>query len=185
MFNVEDVKRLVDCASRALKAENRYLEGCFKARGWLDSEAGPGICENVNERYHQYVIWRELIRSFPWRARTERGRYDLAFYDGAESEPIAYAEIKGWWSDSGEPELPGIMQDMKGKLGIAPVPGVMLILTRHLAEDAEENFRWLAGKLGVDRGVLVTKSFPVSPGPGDEGDWEFAVIGIPVTPAAS
>ncbi|HMD70859.1 MAG TPA: hypothetical protein VKF41_05920 [Bryobacteraceae bacterium] len=185
MFNFEDVKRLVDCACRALKAENRYLEGCFKERGWLVTENGAGICDNPNERYYQFVIWRELMNSFSWRSRTERDGYDLAFYEGAKSEPIAYAEIKCWWSWNGKSEVRGIRRDLTGKLGIAEHPGVMLILTCHLAEDAKENFDWLAEKLDVDRSAMVTKSFPVSSGPGDEDDWEFAVVGIPVKPAAS
>jgi hypothetical protein len=35
-----------------------------------------------------------------------------------------------------------------------------------------------------DKGLVerVTASFPVSPGPGDEGDWEFAIIGFLLPP---
>jgi hypothetical protein len=69
-------------------------------------------------------------------------------------------------------------------LGIAPVPGVMVILTCHGTEDAEDNFCWLADKLGIRRMDMVTASFPVSPGPDDESDWEFAVIGFLVMPSA-
>jgi hypothetical protein len=182
MFGNEDVKRLVECASRALENENRYLEGCFKACHWSSCENGPGICDNLNERYYQFVIWRELMLKFPWRSRTERQGYDIAFYD-PKGELAACAEIKGWWSDSGETELPGIKRDLKGKLEIAPVPGVMVILTCHLAEDAEENLCWLADELKMSRSELVTASFPVSAGSGDDGDWEFATIGLLVTPS--
>jgi hypothetical protein len=64
MFGNEDVKLLVESARRALESENRYLESCFKTRHW-STENGPGICDNLNERYFQFVIWRELILSFP------------------------------------------------------------------------------------------------------------------------
>jgi hypothetical protein len=101
MFANEDVKRLVECASRALENENRYLESCFKERHWRTTENGPGICDNLNERYYQFVIWRELMKSFPWRPKTERKDYDIAFYDDAKSKLVACAEIKGWWSWSG------------------------------------------------------------------------------------
>lgn len=184
MFGIEDVKTLVECATSALEEEDRYIANCFKARNWRIGESGPGICDNLNERYYQFVIWRELMKSFPWRPRTERGDYDLAFYDNESGERVAYAEIKGWWSDSGEQELHGIKRDIKGKLGIADAPGVMLILTSQLAGDAEENFCWLAHKLELSRSDLVTKAFPVSAGPTDEGDWEFAIIAFLVTPSA-
>jgi hypothetical protein len=120
--------------------------------------------------------------NFPWRSKTERQDYDLAFYD-AKGELAACAEIKGWWSDSGETELPGIKRDLKGKLEIAPVPGVMVILSCHLAADAEDNFCWLADKLKMSRSDLVTASFPVAARSGDDGHWEFATIGFMATPS--
>lgn len=184
MFGNEEVKRLVECAWRALRRENDYIEDCFKKCDWRKTENGPGICDNLNERYYQFVIWRELMSSFPWRPRTEKLDYDLAFYDDAKNEFVGCAEVKGWWSESGELELQGIRRDLRGKLGIAPKPGVMLILTCHETEDSEGNLDWLADKLGVRRSDMVTRSFPVSPGLGDESAWEFAVIGFLVTPSA-
>jgi hypothetical protein len=41
-------------------------ESCFKTRHW-SAENGPGICDNLSECYVQFVIWRELMLSFPWR----------------------------------------------------------------------------------------------------------------------
>jgi len=38
MFGNEDVKRLVECTSRALENENRYIESCFKERHWKSAE---------------------------------------------------------------------------------------------------------------------------------------------------
>lgn len=183
-FGSEDVRLLVECARRALKSENRYIESCFNARHWKNTENGPGICDNLNERYYQFIIWRELMRSFRWRPMTERQDYDLAFYDDAKGTFVGCAEVKGWWSESGETEIRGIKRDLRGKLGIAPAPGVMLILTCHENEDAKENLDWLADKLGVRRSDMVTRSFPVSPGLGDKSAWEFAVIGFLVTPSA-
>lgn len=185
MFGNEDLKRLVECASRALEAEDRYLVSCFEARHWRNWRSRPdGIRDNINERYYQFVIWRELMFSFPWRPRTERQGYDLAFYDDETDKPVAFAEIKGWWSVAGEDELPGIKRDMTDKLGVLEIPGVMLILTSHRVEDAEENHRWLARELGVSRNDMVTASFRTSPWPGDESDTELAVIGFLATPKA-
>jgi hypothetical protein len=185
MFGNDDMKLLVEAASRALESENRYIESCFKTRHWKCGENGPGICDNLNERYYQFIIWRGLMSSsFPWHARTERQDYDLAFYDDAKDDLVGCAEVKGWWSESGETEVQGIKRDLKGKLGIAAVPGVMLILTSHPPNIAEENFCWLASRLGVDRNDMVIDQFPVSPGQGDESAWEFAVIGLLVTPPA-
>jgi len=180
MFGKEDVKELIECAKRALEAEDRYLESCFDTRHWKGSERG--ICDNVNERYYQFVIWHGLMSSFRWRPKTERQGYDLAFYDDTKSKLVAYAEIKGWWSESGEAELQGIKRDLKGKLGIAPVPGVMLILTCQLTDLAKHNFDWLAEQLGVSRTDMETASFRVSTK--EDGDWEFAIIGFLVTPSA-
>ena len=105
-FGRWELKQLVACARQALERENRYLLNCFTERQWKPGENGPGICDNLNERYYQFIIWRESMRSFPLRSRTERQDYDLAFYDET-GELAAVAEIKGWWSDSGETELPG------------------------------------------------------------------------------
>lgn len=182
MFGKGDVKQVVDCAVRALESEERHLVSCFEARHWDSGDNGPGICCNLNERYYQFIIWRELMKSFPLRSKTERGDYDLAFYDDA-NKLQAYAEIKGRWSDSGKPELPGIKRDLKGKLGIASVPGVMLILTSHERAIAKGNFDWLADQLQVNRNDMVIRSFPVSPGQSNDDDWEFAVIGFLVTPS--
>ncbi len=182
MFGTDDMKQLVECAKRALEAEDRYLTGCFKTRNWRSRP--DGICDNMNERYYQFVIWRELMATFRWRPRTERRWHDLAFYDDRTDELVAFAEIKGWWSSNGEAELPGIRRDLKEKLGLWGVPGVMLLLTSHLVEDAEENLYWLAEQLGVEREDLLTASFRTSPWPGDDRDTEFAVIGLLAKPQA-
>jgi hypothetical protein len=179
MFGKEDVEQLVEFARCALEAEDRYLVGCFKARSW---RRGPyGIRTNTNERYYQFIIWRKLMCSSRWRPKTEREGYDLTFYDDETDKPVARAEIKGWWSRSGTEELAHIKHDMRDKLGILKIPGVMLILTGQAVEDAEKNLCWLANGLGVDRSEMVTASFRTSPWPGDDRDTEFAVIGILVT----
>ena len=58
MFGNEDLSALVECAERALKAEDRYLAGCANKHGWRPP---VGIDEVTNERFLQYVIWRALI----------------------------------------------------------------------------------------------------------------------------
>ena len=175
MFGNEDLKRLVECAGRALECEHRYLVHCASERHWRGRPIG--ICDNTNERYYQFVVWRALMASFPWRPRTERRGYDLAFYNDETNELVAFAEIKGWWGVSGEQELPGIRRDLE-KLGILRIPGVMLILTCHPKNQAEDNFRWLAEKLGVSRDDIVTHSFDTPSWPDDDHPTEFAVIGF-------
>jgi hypothetical protein len=69
MFGKDELKLLVQCASRALEAEDRHLRYCFEARGWKGNE--HGICENQIEKYYQFLIWSELMSSFPWQTRTE------------------------------------------------------------------------------------------------------------------
>jgi len=180
MFGKEDVKRLVECASRALEAEDRYLLSCFKSRHWRAGDNGIGVFDNLNERYYQFVIWRELMSSCSWRPRTERKGFDLAFYDDATNELVAVAEIKGWWSVKGEQELPGIKRDLE-KLGSLRLPGVMramLVLTSHPSGLLEENSRILADELRVSRRDMSTAFFH----PNGELGWQFAVVGFLVPP---
>jgi hypothetical protein len=54
VFGKDDMKLLVQCASRASETEDRYLADCFKARGWKGHE--HGICENQVECYYQFLI---------------------------------------------------------------------------------------------------------------------------------
>jgi hypothetical protein len=157
MFGKVDAKRLVECAGRALEAEDRYLANCFKARHWKGSE--HGICAWWNERYYQFVIWRELMSSFPWRPELEWNLHDLAFFDNETDTdvPVAVAEIKLWASQSGTSELPAIKADMNA-LGLLRIPGVMLIFTAQLSGEAEDNFCWLAERLAVSRAGAVLDS---------------------------
>jgi hypothetical protein len=173
MFGRDDVKLLVECAIRALEVEDRHLLSCFKERNWRRGEDGIGIFDNINERYYQFIIWRELMSSFPWRTKTERKGFDFSFYDDSTDKLEAVAEIKGWWSFKGEQELPGIKSDLE-KLRLLVCPGVMLILTSHPSELAKENLHNLAGDLGVSEGDMETRSFH----PNNEKGWEFAVIGF-------
>jgi hypothetical protein len=182
MFGTGDVEQLIECAARALEAEDRYLIECANARHWRGGAVG--IRDNINERYYQFVIWRALMRSFRWRPRTERQIYDLAFYDDETNKLVAVAEIKGWWSASGEEEIPRIRQDIEKKLRILRIPGVMLILTSQKKADAEANTHWLAGKLGVNAGSIIRRSFDTPPWPGDNHPTEFAILGFLVSPTA-
>jgi hypothetical protein len=85
VFGEDDMKPLVQCASRALATENRYLADCFKARGWKGREYG--ICENQVEKYYQFLIRSELMSSFPWRPRTEYDKWDLVFFETKRTSP--------------------------------------------------------------------------------------------------
>jgi len=138
-----------------------------------------GLRRNTNERYYQFVIWSELMCSFPWLAETERDLSDFVFYDEAH-KPKAYAEIKGWWSTSGEDEIRGIRHDMDVKLGGRLDGGVMLILTSHARDNAKENFESLATTLNPPGNRFIVRSFETSPFKGQPQ--EFAVIGFLVHP---
>jgi hypothetical protein len=176
MFGREDLKQLIDCAARALECEDHYLADCANARGWRNTRIG--ICDNINERYYQFVIWRALMSSFRWRPRTERGSHDLAFYNEETNELVAVAEIKGWWSSRGESEIPGIKRDIEEKLGLLRIPGVMLVLTCQRTKHADDNLLLLAGKVGISRESITVRSFNTSAWPGDDGPREFTVMGF-------
>ncbi len=155
---VDILNQLVECAGKALRAEEQYLAQCVSKPG---GQTGPiGLMQNPNERYYQFVVWRGLLcdPAFRWRPMTERYGHDLAFYEGESERPVAFAEIKGWWSDSGEPEIPGIKRDVE-KLEMRKVPGVMLIITCSDMGKTEANLRWLAGKLGIGHKQFVTHRF--------------------------
>jgi hypothetical protein len=123
-----------------LEIENRHLASCCKEHHWKGHE--PSICARWDERYYQFAIWRELMSCFRWRPELEWGHHDLAFFDNeADSIPEAIAEIRLWGSENGLAELPSMRTDMD-KFKTRTMPGVMLILTAHLAKDAQGNFRY-------------------------------------------
>jgi hypothetical protein len=176
-FREDNLKQLVECAGKALEAEEQYLMNCVSKPG---AKTTPrGLMQNKNERYYQFVIWRGLLSdpAFSCRSMTERYGHDLAFYEGKSERPVAFAEIKGWWSDSGETEIPGIKRDLE-KLEMRKVPGVMLIVTCSYKGNSKANLQWLAGKLGIDQHRFVTRRFDTAyPG---ESPMEFEVIGFMV-----
>ncbi len=175
-FSKHDVKCLVECAGRALEFEDRYLTGCAHANGWINGRVGIRV--NTNERYYQFIIWRALMSSFPWRPDTEKDTYDLVFYRGESKERVACAEIKGWWDASGLEKLPGILRDMNHKLASRSEPGVMLILTSHKKIQHDENLGELARDLEVDQNDFATYAFDTPRWPGENEPAEFMVIGF-------
>lgn len=175
MFGPDDLKKVVECAGQALRAEDDYVTQCAKDHGWND---GPmGIRANTNERYYQFLIWRALMKSFPWRSQTEGlDRNDLVFWDGAQL--VARAEIKGWWSTDGKQEIPGIRGDIL-KLKAYREPGAMLILTQNPKGLTARNLRFLAERLSVNPDEFVTYTFDTAPWYKDKGTpAEFVVVGF-------
>src|SRR5579871_6428610 len=126
VFDNDDLKQFVESAGKALQAEDRYLLDCAAAQRW---RIKTGILENRNERYLQFIIWRELRRSFRWRPEIERRNFDLALCDDHTDKVAAFVEIKCWWSDAGDLEIAGIRRDIEEKLGVLGIPAVMLIIT--------------------------------------------------------
>ncbi len=173
MFGEDDLKRLIECAKRALEREDRHLLGCFKERRWKGS--GYGICANWNERYYQFLIWSELMRSFRWRPVLEWELHDFAFFDNETDTLAAVAEIKLWASTSGYSEIESIRGDING-FATRNVPGVMLVFTAQLVSEAKDNFDFLAEQLAISRSRMEIDSFPISTT--EEGDWEFALVGM-------
>ena len=174
MFGTQDLKKLVECAGLALMKEDQYLRDCAQRRPWPGHDVG--IRENPNERYYQFIIWRELRSVGPWRCETERHTYDLVLYDDTDKR-VAFAEIKRWWSDSGDPELPGIRNDM-AKLALLSVPGVMLIVTWGYKKERETNLNVLAKELGIERARLETYAFDTVPWQGDDTPTELLIVGF-------
>lgn len=125
------------------------------------------------------MIWRELRRWCRWRCETERQGYDLAFYDDEINELVAYAEIKRWWSDSGNQELPQIQRDIHDKLAHLSIPGIMLVLTWNYKAEAEQNLDILADVLKLPRNEFVSQAFDTVPWPASPNDpTEIMVIGF-------
>jgi hypothetical protein len=180
MFGRDDLKALVECAGQALKDEDAFLTQCAKDHGWND---GPmGLRASTNERYYQFVIWRALMRSSPWRPQTERlDRTDLVLWDAVSNKVAALSEIKGWWSTDGILEIPGIQRDI-AKLrasSASSAPGVMLILTHNPKDLTEKNLDFLAKRLSVSLDVFMTYKFDTPPWYRDKGTpVEFVVIGF-------
>jgi hypothetical protein len=131
------------------------------------------------------VIWRGLLKSFRLRPRTEKKYYDLSFHDPTDQRSeVAVAEIKGYWSDSGETEIGGIKKDIV-KLSQAKSPGVMLVLTTHRADQAKSNYARLAQDLSLTTSVFVHREFRTEPWKGQTGDYIFDVIAFLVPNASS
>ena len=178
MFGKRDLTALIERAKRALKAEEDRLTKCITTNQWK-FPGRTGLCCNLDERFLQFLIWRELMSSFRWRPQTEsQDRSDLAFYDNVTDKVVARAEIEGWWSDDGLSEIPGIRMDMaKLRIKSPGIPGVMLILTTYLKSDGG-GFDTLAEKLGIALEDMEICSFDNSDStPGSE-PWEFSVVGF-------
>jgi len=177
MFDDEDLLALVECAAGALMDEEAYIRECYAANRWREMD-GTGICCNQDERYYQFLIWRRLMKSFRWHPRTERqDRSDLALYDKSTNEEVARLEIKGWWSNEGQAEIPGILMDI-AKLKIKRPPhtqGIMLVLTTY-PKDSGDGFDFLAAELGIAHTDMKIQRFDNS----DPGGipYEFAIAGF-------
>jgi len=162
MFGNEHLKALVECAGRALEFEDRYLTGCAHVRGWKTIRTG--IWANINERYYQFVVWRALMSSFPWRPHTEAQTHDLAFYEGESNELVGVAEMKVWYGKTYGVEA--IRADVQSLRKVS-VPAVMLIIAGLPKERTEERLEWLAEKIEVSRQDFVTYTFDTVPCPPD------------------
>ena len=97
-------QELVQTAGSALEIEDRYILGCLAARGGN----GGGLLANQNERYYQFMIWRQLMSR--WDVKTELQTHDLVISYGNGKHAVI--EIKRWFSASGDRELPGIRRDI-------------------------------------------------------------------------
>ncbi|HEV2199535.1 MAG TPA: hypothetical protein VGR73_06925 [Bryobacteraceae bacterium] len=172
------MKALVECAKRALEDEGSHLTKYIKANDW--HFAGTGVCCNQNERYYQFLIWRELMKSFRWRPQTEaQGRSDLAFYNNTTNKIVGVAEIKCWWTD-GRTEVNWIRLDIE-KLRESRNTGVMLVLTTYIKEkgyQAKEVFDDLARRIGIALEDMEIRSFDNSASAHSRERWEFSVAGF-------
>jgi hypothetical protein len=196
VFEPDDLKALVECAGKALEAEDRYLAETAASRGWVVEKRPRGIRANTNERHYQFVIWRELSASFRWRTETERevsgsrGAFDLVFFNGGSDQVVGVAEIKVVWGQDckyNEGDIQSIRGDIK-KLAGAGFPGVMLILTGQYCSNRERYLSGLAENLRVEQPEITCRTFDVEPWPGPRtGDkpTEFLVIGFIVKPASA
>jgi len=185
-FDKNDLSELVECAKRALEREEQYLAECIKSNRWDFGPTGGLMC-NPNEHYFQFLIWRELMKSFRFRPITEHHkRSDLAFRDKSNNGLVAVAEIKGWWADEkkDQAEVRAIRRDINKMQFETPssVKMVMLVLTTYIKEDRKDWFTDLARRLKIPREEIEVRTFDNTE-EGDDERWEFAIGGFFVPPA--
>jgi hypothetical protein len=119
------------------------------------------------------------MSSFPWRPETEKlDQNDLVLHDSS-GKVVAVAEIKGWWSNDGLREVPGILRDIRIKLQNLNVPGIMLILTSQAKAENDDNLRFLGEHLSADPSEFAISRFDTAAWQGYEGTAsELLVIGF-------
>ena len=150
---------LIDTASKALEAEDRYLLGAVTANKQAFGDSTGGILRFNNERYYQFVIARALMSSFPFKTDLEVETHDLVFQHLERTTKWAVVEIKRWMSATGESEIPGIRHDVDHKLKKADAEHrMMLIISANPTGKTEKNLEFLSERLKSS--VLPLADYP-------------------------
>jgi hypothetical protein len=137
-FTAKDLEMIVHIAGKELESENRAICESFKTNPALSGNTRlvPGIKLLENEWYYQRVVYRGLLKSFPYAPilEYEPGEFDIALFKNAsfrrDEQPIALGEMK---DDRYEKVTPGgplvreIERDI-GKLNKRPHSGQFLLI---------------------------------------------------------
>ncbi len=151
---------LLDIASDALKNEDTAIRDAMAANKRAYPGGQGGILRINNERYYQFLVARALAltQAFPFPAKVELATHDLVLqYPANPSKWFAVVEMKRWMTESGAPEIPGIIKDM-GKLQQCRGENAMLLLfSTNDRGDASTQLDWLSKELADMYGFSAIK----------------------------
>ena len=151
------IKALVEIAGKALEQEDRYILHAMRANPQTYSgEKSGSLGRGFIERDYQYIVWRALVSSVPYIAGLEQeDRNDLVlrYPHGNPRKPFAVVELKTWFSNNGEAELPKIKRDVVNKLRhrCKGEWGIMMVFSHNLLRKSEYWRRKLTTYLGVEK----------------------------------
>lgn len=155
------LKNLVSISALALEAEDRYILGAVTANKAAYSGESGGILRINNERYYQFIVARALMSSMPYRVQIEVDTHDLVLEEPETGERIAVIEMKRWMSPTGQPEIRGIVHDMREKLpNSAGKSKIMLIFSANPIGSMRDQLEWLSTRLDIDAKEWVSHAFP-------------------------
>lgn len=133
-------------AVRCLEQEDKYL----RSKNILgNQEKSPGILRMMNERYYQFLIWREMIKynfvQLEWKS------HDLAIFDSHESKPGTIIEMKHWFSESGLREIPGIRTDLSKLEKCGASAAGLMVFSANPLEETVRSVEFLEKAVFIDR----------------------------------
>jgi hypothetical protein len=145
------LEEIVSLSSEALKAEDQYLlDEIGKNPAYGPDRSG--LLYLNNERYYQFVVAKHLFRMLKLKVEIERDLIDLVVLSNECAHKYYVAvEMKRWMSSTGNPEIPGIRDDIDKLKENNSEHSLMLIFSSNpVGSPLEENIRVLSEKIDRD-----------------------------------